>query len=101
MGHFFDLVNGWAERIAIKSISFLHPSVSKETLSKITTALNERGKKANDAIEDLKSKNPENLADLVNVQGIFKTLKPVILILMFIAGWYLFAKFYYQYKRRR
>lgn len=101
MGHFLDLVNGWSERIAIKAISFLHPSVSKETLSKITEAFNERGKKADEAIEELKSKNPENIADLINVQGIFKTLKPVIIILMVIAGWFIFVKLYYQYKRKR
>lgn len=96
----WNLAKGWAERLTL-SIVGLFPKVNKQTLKELTNAYNTRNADIQAAKEDLTSKDPSKLADVLNIEGIFKTLKPVVYILLFIGGWYLFSKFYYQYKRRK
>lgn len=96
----WDLAKGWAERLTI-SVLGAFPKVKKQTLEDLKTAYNAKNQNIDAAIDDLKSKNPENLADVLNIHQLFKTLKPVILILMFIGAWFLFLKLYYKYNRRK
>lgn len=100
MNNLLNLVKGWSERLTINILG-MFPKVKKETLQDLKNAYNAKNQNIDEAINDLKSKNPENLADLLNIEGLLKTLKPVILILLAVGAWYLIGKLYYQYKRRR
>lgn len=100
MNNLLNLVKGWSERLTINILGFF-PKVNKQTLNDLKEAYNAKNADIEAAKNDLISKNPEKLGDLANIDGLFKTLKPVVLILLFIGAWYLAVKFYYIYKRKR
>lgn len=100
MANPLKLAKGWAERLTINILG-LFPKVKKETLEKLKDSYNAKNQDIDAAVEDLKSSDPENIGDILNIHGLFKTLKPVILILLVIGAWFIFLKLYYIYKRKR
>jgi hypothetical protein len=94
----FSLVKGWSERLTLNILG-VFPNVKKETLEKLKTAYNEKNQDIEAAKDGLASSDPANLADLLNIHGLFKTLKPVILIVIIIGVGFLAFKIYKNYKR--
>lgn len=100
MNNLPGLIKGWSERLTFNILGFF-PKVKKETLEELKNAYNEKNQDIEAAKEDLVSKDPENLADVLNIHGLFKTLKPVILIVIIAGAGFLAWKFYKQYKSKR
>jgi hypothetical protein len=96
LNNLFNLVRGWAERLALTALH-VFGNADKSVLQSVKDKFNEGTKDTKQAISELKSENPNKLSDILHIEGLIKTITPMIYILFAIIAF----KIYMKFKNRR